>query len=123
MQNFSKLKIGIGLIYVSIVSLVVFLFFYYGANSFLDLDFLKNHKDQIYLFRDQNYVLLSVIYFFFSILWVFLLGFGTPLVIVAGFAFGTVPGALFYLLWLLRLEHHFFIYSPIIILRMWCISI
>jgi len=94
MQNFSKLKIGIGLIYVSIVSLVVFLFFYYRANSFLDLDFLKNHKDQIYLFRDQNYVLLSVIYFFFSILWVFLLGFGTPLVIVAGFAFGTVWGSI-----------------------------
>src|SRR6056300_1161012 len=108
MQNFSKLKIGIGLIYVSIVSLVVFLFFYYGANSSLDLDFLKNHKDQIYLFRDQNYVLLSVIYFFFSILWVFLL---------------VQFGALFYLLYLFRLEHHFFIYSPIIILRIWCISI
>jgi uncharacterized membrane protein YdjX (TVP38/TMEM64 family) len=93
MQNFSKLKIGIGLIYVSIVSLVVFLFFYYGANSFLDLEFLKNHKDQIFLFRDQNFVLLSIVYFFFSILWVFLLGFGTPLVIVAGFAFGTVWGS------------------------------
>ena len=94
MQNFSKLKIGIGLIYVFIVSLVVFLFFYYGANSFLDLDFLKNHKDQIFLFRDQNFVLLSIFYFFFSILWVFLLGFGTPLVIVAGFAFGSVWGSI-----------------------------
>ena len=93
MQKFSKLKIGIGLIYVSIVSLVVFLFFYYGANSFLDLEFLKNHKDQIFLFRDQNFVLLCIVYFFFSILWVFLLGFGTPLVIVAGFAFGTVWGS------------------------------
>ena len=94
MQNFSKLKIGIGLIYICIVSLVVFLFFYYGANSFLDLEFLKNHKDQIFLFRDQNFVLLSIVYFFFSILWVFLLGFGTPLVIVAGFAFGSVWGSI-----------------------------
>ena len=94
MQNFSKLKIGIGLIYICIVSLVVFLFFYYGANSFLDLQFLKNHKDQIYLFRDQNFILLSVVYLFFSILWVFLLGFGTPLLIFAGFAFGTVWGSI-----------------------------
>jgi len=94
MQNFSKLKIGIGLIYVSIVSLVVFLFFYYGANSFLDLEFLKDHKDQIFLFRDQNFILLSVVYFFFSILWIFLMGFGAPLVIFAGFAFGTVWGSI-----------------------------
>ena len=88
MQNFSKLKIGIGLMYLAIVTLVVILFFYYGANSFLDLNFLKNNKDKIFAFRDANFVLLAISYFFLSIVWVFLLGFGTPLVIVAGFAFG-----------------------------------
>ena len=92
MEKFSKLKTGIGLIYLAIVALVVFLFFYYGANSYLDLDFLKNNKDKILAFRDQNFFLLAVVYFFFSILWVFLLGFGTPLVIIAGFAFGVVWG-------------------------------
>ena len=93
MEKFSKLKTGIGLIYLTIVALVVFLFFYYGANSYLDLDFLKNNKDKILAFRDQNFFLLAVVYFFFSILWVFLLGFGTPLVIIAGFAFGVVWGS------------------------------
>ena len=93
MQNFSKLKIVIGLIYLAIVTLVVILFFYYGANSFLDLNFLKNNKDQIFAFRDANFVLLAISYFFFSIVWVFLLGFGTPLVIVAGFAFGIFWGS------------------------------
>ena len=94
MKKFSKLKIGIGLAYLSIVTLVVVLFFYYGANSFLDLEFLKNNKDQIFDFRDQNFVLLSMIYFLASIVWVFLMGFGTPLVIIAGFAFGTVWGSI-----------------------------
>ena len=94
MKKFSKLKIGIGLVYLSIVTLVVGLFFYYGANSFLDLEFLKNNKDQIFDFRDQNFVLLSMIYFLASIVWVFLMGFGTPLVIIAGFAFGTVWGSI-----------------------------
>ena len=94
MKKFSKLKIGIGLAYLSIVTLVVVLFFYYGANSFLDLEFLKNNKDQIFDFRDQNLVLLSIIYFLASIGWVFLMGFGTPLVIIAGFAFGTVWGSI-----------------------------
>ena len=93
MEKFSKLKTGIGLIYLTIVALVVFLFFYYGANSYLDLDFLKNNKDKILAFRDQNFFLLAVVYFFFSIVWVFLLGFGTPLVIIAGFAFGVVWGS------------------------------
>ena len=93
MEKFSKLKTGIGLIYLAIVALVVFLFFYYGANSYLDLYFLKNNKDKILAFRDQNFFLLAVVYFFFSILWVFLLGFGTPLVIIAGFAFGVVWGS------------------------------
>ena len=94
MQNFSKLKIGIGLIYLAIVTLVVILFFYYGANSFLDLNFLKNNKDKIFAFRDANFVLLAISYFFLSIVWVFLLGFGSPLIIVAGFAFGVVWGSL-----------------------------
>ena len=93
MQNFSKLKIGIGLMYLAIVTLVVILFFYYGANSFLDLNFLKNNKDKIFAFRDANFVLLAISYFFLSIIWVFLLGFGTPLVIVAGFAFGIFWGS------------------------------
>ncbi len=93
MQNFSKLKIGIGLIYLAIVTLVVILFFYYGANSFLDLNFLKNNKDKIFAFRDANFVLLATSYFFLSIVWVFLLGFGTPLVIAAGFAFGIFWGS------------------------------
>lgn len=93
MKKFSKLKIGIGLVYLSIVALVVGLFFYYGANSFLDLEFLKNNKDKIFNFRDQNFILLSIVYFLVAIAWVFLMGFGTPLVIVAGFAFGTVWGS------------------------------
>jgi len=93
MEKFSKLKTWIGLIYLTIVALVVFLFFYYGANSYLDLNFLKNNKDKILAFRDQNFFLLAVVYFFFSILWVFLLGFGTPLMIIAGFAFGVVWGS------------------------------
>ena len=93
MENFSKLKVLIGLIYLAIVALVVYLFFYYGADSFLDVNFLKNNKDKIFTFRDQNFIWLIISYFFFAIIWVFLMGFGTPLVIVAGFAFGIFWGS------------------------------
>jgi len=83
---------------LGIVALVVYLFFYYGADSFLDVDFLKNNKDKIFDFRDQNFVWLAILYFFFAIIWVFLMGFGTPLVIIAGFAFGIVWGSVLSLL-------------------------
>ena len=93
MKKFSKLKIGIGLAYLSIVT-IGGLFFTMELDSYLDLEFLKNNKDKIFNFRDQNFVLLSIVYFLVSIVWVFLMGFGTPLVIVAGFAFGTVWGSI-----------------------------
>jgi len=93
MKKFSKLKIVVGLAYLLMVTLVVVSFFYYGINSFLDLDFLKNNKDKIFNFRDENFILISIVYFLSSVIWVFLLGFATPLIIIAGFAFGAIWGS------------------------------
>ena len=69
-------------------------FFYFGANTFLSPSYLIENKRYIFELRDQNLILISSFYFIFSIIWVFLMGFGTPLVIFAGFAFGTVLGSL-----------------------------
>jgi uncharacterized membrane protein YdjX (TVP38/TMEM64 family) len=94
MNRLSKIKIFLGLIYLSIVAAVVLAFFYFGAETFLSPSFLIENKSKIFELRDQNIFLISVCYFIFSIIWVFLMGFGTPLVIFAGFAFGTILGSL-----------------------------
>ena len=94
MNRLSKIKIFLGLAYLSIVSLVVIAFFYFGANTFLSPSYLVENKNYIFELRDQNLFLISSVYFFFSIIWVFLMGFGTPLVIFAGFAFGTILGSI-----------------------------
>lgn len=94
MNRLSKIKIFLGLAYLGIVSLVVIAFFYFGANTFLSPSFLVENKNYIFELRDQNLFLISSVYFFFSIIWVFLMGFGTPLVIFAGFAFGTILGSI-----------------------------
>ena len=94
MNRLSKIKIFLGLIYLGIVSLVVIAFFYFGANTFLSPSYLVENKNYIFELRDQNLFLISSVYFFFSIIWVFLMGFGTPLVIFAGFAFGTILGSI-----------------------------
>ena len=94
MNRLSKIKIFLGLIYLSIVAAVVLAFFYFGTETFLSPSFLIENKSKIFELRDQNIFLISVCYFIFSIIWVFLMGFGTPLVIFAGFAFGTILGSL-----------------------------
>ena len=94
MNRLSKIKILLGLIYLSIVAAVVLAFFYFGSETFLSPSFLIENKSKIFELRDQNIFLISICYFIFSIIWVFLMGFGTPLVIFAGFAFGTILGSL-----------------------------
>ena len=94
MNRLSKIKIFLGLVYLAVVTSVVIAFFYFGANTFLSPSYLIENKRYIFELRDQNLLLISSIYFIFSIIWVFLMGFGTPLVIFAGFAFGTVLGSL-----------------------------
>jgi len=94
MNRLSKIKIFLGLAYLGIVSLVVIAFFYFGANTFLSPSYLVENKNYIFELRDQNLFLISSVYFLFSIIWVFLMGFGTPLVIFAGFAFGTILGSI-----------------------------
>ena len=94
MNRLSKIKIFLGLAYLGIVSLVVIGFFYFGANTFLSPSYLVENKNYIFELRDQNLFLISSVYFLFSIIWVFLMGFGTPLVIFAGFAFGTILGSI-----------------------------
>ena len=94
MNRLSKIKIFLGFVYLAIVTAVVIAFFYYGANTFLSPSYLVENKNYIFDLRDQNLLLISLAYFFFSIIWVFLMGFGTPLVIFAGFAFGTILGSI-----------------------------
>ena len=93
MNRLSKIKIFLGLMYLMVVTSVVVAFFYFGANTFLSPSYLIENKDYIFGLRDQNLILIGSVYFFFAIIWVFLMGFGTPLIIFAGFAFGTVLGS------------------------------
>jgi len=93
MNRLTKIKIFLGFVYLAIVITVVIVFFYYGANTFLSPSFLIDNKNYIFEYRDKDILLISGIYFFFSIIWVFLMGFATPLVIFAGFALGTILGS------------------------------
>ena len=98
MTQLSKLKIILGIIYLLIVALVIFLFFYYHLYSYVNADFIKNNRQDIFRFRDAHIFSISIAFFLFCIIWVFLLGFGSPLAIIAGFVFGTILGSALFLI-------------------------
>jgi uncharacterized membrane protein YdjX (TVP38/TMEM64 family) len=98
MTQLSKIKIILGIIYILIVAIVTFLFFHYEVYNYVNSDFIKNDRKMILNYVNQNIFLYSFLFFLFSAIWFFLLGFGFPLVIVAGFIFGSVLGSILLLI-------------------------
>ena len=93
MTQLLKLKIILGSIYLLIVAFVTFLFFYYEIYNYVSSDFIKNDRKVIIIFIKKNIFICSFLFFLFSSIWFFLLGFGLPLVIAAGFLFGSYLGS------------------------------
>ena len=90
-----NIKIALGLIYILCLSLIL-----YGFFIFVDVTQLNNYgyirdKTQFLIeIRDQNLVWFTTLFFLFLILWILLLGFATPMALVAGFLFGKIYGTL-----------------------------
>ena len=96
MEKSKKIKLFIGLFYVSVVSL--FLYFFLSKFSLQEMtsyEFIKNNRDYFYDLRQSNLFLLAILFILFSTIWVFAAGFGSPLAIFAGFIFGKWLGLLF----------------------------
>ena len=85
----SKLKIIAGIIYLIIITIgLFFLFSVVDIRDLMSYDFIKLNKDVILQYKQNNFLLLTILFFLFSIIWVLLLGFAMPLLLFAGFVFG-----------------------------------
>ena len=96
MAKSKKIKLFIGLFYISGVSL--FLYFIFNKFSFQEItsyEFIKNNRDYFYELRQSNLFFLGILFILFATLWVFAAGFGSPLALFAGFIFGKWFGLLF----------------------------
>ena len=90
-----NLKIFLGVSYLSI--LFYFLYFIFTAieiNRLDDFVYYKEIQSNLEIYISHN-ILINLIYFFiFSIIWITLLGFGLPLLIISGILFGQFIGTL-----------------------------
>ena len=90
-----NIKIAVGLIYILCLGLIL-----YGFFNFIDITQLNNYsyirdKTQFLIaIKDQNPIWFIILFFLFCILWILLLGFATPISLIAGFIFGKVYGTL-----------------------------
>ena len=93
MAKSKKIKLFIGLFYISAVGL--FLYFIFTKFSFQELssyEFIKNNRDYFFELKRKNLLILSFVFLIATALWVFLAGFLTPFAILSGFIFGKWIG-------------------------------
>ena len=93
MHQEKKNKILLGLLYLAI--LISFLFILFSNFDFKELStyqFIQKNKDQLNLLKQNKLIFLILIFFVFTVVWVSLLGFGTPIALLGGFIFGKWIG-------------------------------
>ena len=95
MDKIKKIKIIIGIIYIVILS--IFLYFLFHNFNFEDISSIKviqSNQDKLNILKENNLILLISIFFLITVLWVVLLGFGTPIALIGGFIFGKWIGTI-----------------------------
>jgi len=90
-----KLKLLLGTAYLICFSALMFVIFSsFDFKDLSDVNFFKNNQQLFNDFKSENIFLLLFLFSIFSIIWILLLGFGTPLALFAGFVFGKWVGTL-----------------------------
>ncbi len=96
MKKAKKIKLFLGLSYLIIVAVFLFLFFSkFSLQEITSYDFIKENKSYFNMLKNSNLFLIFLIFLISTILWVFpFLGFGSPIAILGGFIFGKWIGTI-----------------------------
>ena len=96
MEKSKKIKLFIGLSYLTL--LIIFLFLFFSKFSLQELtsyEFIKENRLYFLELKSSNLFLVSIVFLFLTILWVFpLLGFGSPIALLGGFILGKWIGTI-----------------------------
>ncbi len=90
-----NLKIFLGISYLLIlISFLYFIFTNIEIGRLNDFTYYKELQSSLENFISTNIINNLIYFFFFAIIWVALLGFGSPLLIISGILFGQIIGTL-----------------------------
>ena len=96
MEKAKKIKIFIGLFYLTAICLFLYFFFSkFSIHQLTSYDFIRENRSYFFELKNTNLFLLSIVFLILIILWVFpFLGFGSPVALLGGFIFGKWIGTL-----------------------------
>ena len=96
MEKAKKIKLFIGLSYlILVITFLIFFFSKFSLQEITSYDFIKENRLYFLELRSSNLFILSLIFIFLTILWVFpFLGFGSPIALLGGFIFGKWIGTI-----------------------------
>ena len=93
MNKTKNIKIILGISYLLIISIFLWVFFQnFSIQDFTSYELIKENRDSLEAIKNNNIILSSLIFFLVTIIWVLLLGFGSPIFLVGGFIFGKWLG-------------------------------
>tara|TARA_A100001015_G_scaffold33989_1_gene37643 strand:+ start:353 stop:1075 length:723 start_codon:yes stop_codon:yes gene_type:complete len=96
MEKTKKIKLFIGLSYLALVIIFLLLFFSkFSLEEITSYEFIKENRLYFLKLKNSNLILVSLIFLFSTILWVFpFLGFGSPIALLGGFILGKWIGTI-----------------------------
>ena len=96
MEKTKKIKLFIGLSYLTLILIFLFLFFSkFSLQEITSYDFIRDNRLYFDEIKSSNLFLVSIIFLLFTILWVFpFLGFGSPIALIGGFILGKWIGTI-----------------------------
>ena len=95
MEKTKKIKIIIGLFYLILLSLFLFIFFEkFSIDELTSYKFIKENREYFSSLRETNLVVFSLIFIISTVFFIFMLGFGSPIALLGGFIFGKWLGIL-----------------------------
>ena len=97
MEKTKKVKLFIGISYLSLVLIFLLLFFSkFTLQEITSYEFIKENRLYFLELKSSNLFLISLVFLFLTVLWVFpFLGFGSPIALLGGFFFGKRIGTIF----------------------------
>jgi uncharacterized membrane protein YdjX (TVP38/TMEM64 family) len=96
MKKEKKIKLFLGSTYALIILSFLWVFFdNFSLSEISSYEFIKNNNEYFNQLKNNNFFLISLAFFIFTIIWVLLLGFGSPILLLSGFIFGKWVGFIY----------------------------
>lgn len=90
-----NLKLIIGSVYILCLGLILYcVFSYLDFKDLSNYSFVKEKSSILINFKESNFLLFLFFFIVFIVLWIMLLGFASPIALIAGFIFGPWYGTI-----------------------------